>query len=154
MSPIVSHWMPAESSNVLNPSAHSRKVVGVVKGLFHQTLDRETYLSLLAERLNYLLSQEEEPETALYDLISTLDEKLPEVSVPELPTNPAQDGSLLSESKMVIQALDLYLRQLNIPGQLPDKMPPNVLAAQSLYEQTDLESWLSNLLNQPTNPDR
>lgn len=143
MSHIESHWMPDDNS-----------VVGVVKGKFHQVLDRETYLELLAEKLNALLQREPNPEEALHQLIIDLEDRLPDYPVPDLPENPSQDGNLYPECKLIMSALDSYLLRMGLLDDLPERLPPNVLAAQKVYEQNDLESWLTNLTNQPANVDR
>src|SRR5262245_18285344 len=93
---IVSHWMPARTSNFLNPSESAREIVGVVKGKFYQTLDRETYLELLAERLEELLMNEPDPETALVELIARLEDDLPDYPIPELPND--SSGNLYHEA--------------------------------------------------------
>lgn len=150
MSPIVSYWMPVESSNVIIPSIYARQVVGVVKGLFRQTLDRDTYWSLLAERLNELLLKEEDPEVAYVQLLEDLD-KLLDISIPDVVE---EKDNFRRESQAVMSELSLYLDQLEIPGKLPERMPPNTLTAQKIYEETTLDIWVSNLTNRPTNPDR
>lgn len=145
MSPIVSYWTPEPSSNMINPSSHARLVVGAVRGLFHQTLDHEQYMSLLADRLESLLNQEDDYTQALADLVEDLERNL-NLEIGDFETMNAQS---------VVGALDLYLRRIGIPGRnLPERMPPNSLAAEKIYKEADLESWVSALTNRPSNPDR
>lgn len=148
MSLIVSHWMPDVAPNVLNPSTSALQTIGVVKGRFHQVLDHETYLSLLAERLTILLQAEPNPEDAARSLVEELEEKL------DLPPIYSDQSDASEWARVIVNALDPYLRRLGIPGKLPERMPPNVIAAQRVYDQTTLESWTSSLLNHPANPDR
>lgn len=154
MSPIASYWMPAETSNVLNPNPHARPVVGVVKGMFHQSLDLETYLALLAARLTFLFEQEANPQQAFREAIFNLEEGLGLQLTPELANQDGSEVTMAQNCQLLISELSAYLRQLNIPGRLPLYMPPNLLEAQRVYDETDLESWISNLLERPINPDR
>jgi hypothetical protein len=140
--------MPAVASNMENPDPRARQVVGVVKGLWHQTLDRQEYLSLLAHRLVELAQKEADPESALLNLADELESEL------DLPPIRSDGTDLRALAWETVNALSLEFPRLEIPGNLPERMPANNVAAQKLYETTDLEAWTSALLTRPVNPDR
>lgn len=145
MSLTESHWMPEESANAINPDPHSRQVVGVIKGEAGMSLDRATYLRLLGDRLDLMIEQESEGPEGDAGPKQFLQDNLNQANLPE-PESLTGSG--------IVQSLRTHLSQLNIPGQLPTKFPVNDPAAQTIFEETDLESWVSALLTQPTNPDR
>lgn len=120
--------MPNEGSSLVNPNSSSPAKVGVIRGPQGQKLD---------------------PEQALADLLFALaqDELEPPGNV-ELEKAGEQ---VIYQNANVRQ----HLSRMNVPGESsPKTFPPNDPNAEEMFNETDLESWVGNVLFKPYKPDR
>jgi hypothetical protein len=125
-----------------------RKSLDAVRGYEGQALDRETFLDLLVDRLDYLLSQEDDPKEALSDLIDHLE-------AAGIGLNHSQRENRKNYLRMIVWNLKQTLNEMGVPGErIPSKFPPNDPKAQENYEEMTLENWMNSLLEDRPNPDR
>lgn len=134
---------------MVNPNSSSPPKVGVIRGPLGQKLDPDTYYSYLSDRLDYLLGREDDPEQALADLLFVLAQE-------ELEPPGNVEVEMAGEQVIYQNAgLRQHLSRMNVPGEsLPKTFPPNDPNAEEMFNETDLESWVGNLLFKPYNPDR
>ena len=135
-------WAPAPDQNprAVNPMKDARQIVGVIKGQQGQKLDRLVYLSLLADRLQYLVNRSPNPRSALDDLYESLQKRNLLESRPSLKTA----GSDLANDPL----LQNHLQLMNLPGKLPASLQ-NDHRAENLFQRVNLEQWITALLLSP-----
>jgi len=134
--------MPLGASHplYLNPVRNARQVLGAVwwpKG--QQRFNLDEYFLIVSERVQLLVNEDENPESAVSELcreLSKLDllwnepEKLDEV------------GSVLVFEN---EPLKNYLLLLGVPGKLPRSLPQENPKARNLIERTSLQQWVNVL---------
>lgn len=148
MSRIVSYWMPNAQNNMENGNQEASQRVGAVCGVQGQSLDKEVYLSLLANRLTDLLKREPDPEEALEELVSRLSQA--DLAPDSEDLTPENAGTRILQNGDLNQLLD----KLGAPGPLPEKLPANNSRAERIYKGMELENWINSLLESQPNPDR
>src|SRR5262245_15068333 len=140
-------WMPNPDQirRYVNPDPQARLIVGAIEAVQNQTMDREIYLSLLADRLDNLLKQEPDPQAALDRTVQLLKS---ENLLDRTPTMEQAGDCLILNNALMWERL--YL--MDIPGKLPPRIVTNNPEAQKIISETTLENWLNALTNRPSNP--
>lgn len=140
-------WMPAleaGSPRFVNPWKEARQIVGAVQGVKGQSLDRDVYLFLLADRFDRMLAAEDGSEYALGEAFSWLES---EGLAENCPDSLEQAGWQLIVDNPFIQER-LYL--MGIPGHIPAKLTNTDARADKVLRETSLTQWIIALCNKPS----
>lgn len=120
------------------------QALGAIQVSKGHKMNRSTYLALLSNRLNRLIRDEAEPVAALARAVARLDEA---DLLNQTPTRVEQAGSMLIFDNLKVREI---LNDKGIPGQLPKQIQRDNPKARRLAERTSLDSWLTMLLDRPS----
>jgi hypothetical protein len=139
-------WMPTlefGSPRFVNPWKEARQIVGAIRGVKGQPLDRDFYLALLADRFNWMLAAEDSPEYALQEVFCWLESDGLAETCPDSLENA---GTELIINNLLLQER-LYF--MGVPGELPQTLIDTNDAAAKVLRETTLTQWITALCNKP-----
>jgi hypothetical protein len=142
-------WMPEPDGepSFINLHPQARQLVGAVEAVRGQPMDGETYLSLLAGRVQRMLERAEDSDAELHWLYSILSMSGLAEDKPEL----EEAGNELVFNNWLVRER-LYL--MRVPGPLPKTLEDDDPHARAVLNETDAQRWADALTSSPTEPDR
>ncbi|MDQ3634154.1 MAG: hypothetical protein M3405_06540 [Acidobacteriota bacterium] len=131
------YWMPTNKPSFILPYQYQFQVATVIKAVKGQKMGSDIYFSLLSDRVQHLIDENDEPEDAMIYTFNVLESSN---LIYEKPS-----GLYTVGEEFVFQNFKLreHLHSAGVFETMPTELNENNLEAEEFFNQTDLENWFS-----------
>jgi len=131
------YWMPTNEPSFVLPYQHQFQVATVIKAVKGQKMDSDIYFSLLSDRVQRLIDENDDSDDAMNYAFNVLQSSN---LIYEEPNNLETAGE-----EFVFQNFKLreHLYSAGVFETMPKELNENSAEAEELFNETDLENWFS-----------
>ena len=131
------YWMPTNKPSFVLPYQYQFQVATVIKAAKGQKMDSDIYFSLLSDRVQRLIDENDEPEDAMLYTFNVLESSN---LIYEKPS-----GLDTAGEDFIFQNFKLreHLHNAGVFETMPKELDENNSEAEELFNKTDLEDWFS-----------
>jgi hypothetical protein len=131
------YWMPLNKPGFVLPDQYQFQAATVIKVVKGQKLDYDLYFSLLADRVQKLFNECDNPEDELFDTYNAL-EGLNLITIYEQTSNLSKVGEMFVFNNHQLQE---HLCSAGVFRAMPKVLEENNPEAEQLYNEVDFEGW-------------
>lgn len=131
------YWMPTNEPSFVLPYQHQFQVSTVIKAVKGQKMDSDIYFSLLSDRIQRLIDENDDPENAMIYTFNVLESSS---LIYEKPNDVETAGE---EFVFQNSSLRTHLQRAGVFETMPKELNENNSEAEELFNETDLENWFS-----------
>ena len=131
------YWMPTNEPSFVLPYQHQFQVATVIKAVKGQKMDKDIYFSLLSDRVQRLIDENDDPEDAMIYAFNVLESSS---LIYEKPNDVETAGE-----EFIFQNFKLreHLYNTGVFETMPKELNESNSEAEELFNETDLEGWFS-----------
>jgi hypothetical protein len=131
------YWMPTNEPGFVLPDQYQFQAATVIKAVKGQKLDYDLYFSLLADRVQKLFNECDNPEDELFDTYNAL-ERLNLITIYEQTNDLSKVGEMFVFNN---ERLQEHLCFAGLFEAMPKVLEENDPETEKLYKDIDFEGW-------------